>query len=355
MGRPSEGWKLRPPRGRNPYHTVRFHWQGADVERSTGTAEPERAAQEAARIYAAFIRKSIGRKRVVSRQGSELEGACRQWLSELRSTLDCGTVASYADYVDSHWLDFFGSVHAITDESCNRYMRNRLGKVQASTVRKELSALRGFCRWAELDVTVPSVPKRTLGTPYKDPRRKAAIAISRREAQRIIAALPERSSDRKDPSALPYPVRARFEVAYETGLRPATLDRLEAPEHYRKGAMEITITPAIEKIREPRVVPLTARARKALDRVCPKQGPIFGAHDYREPIWKAAKAVLGEHRAELFTMAHLRSAMITHSLDAGAPLTAVQHLVGHKHTSTTALYVRPGEAAARAWVNRRRR
>jgi site-specific recombinase XerD len=38
------------------------------------------------------------------------------------------------------------------------------------------------------------------------------------------------------------------------------------------------------------------------------------------------------------------------SIDAnsGAPLAGVAHLVGHKHISTTALYVQTGEAAAQA-------
>jgi site-specific recombinase XerD len=44
------------------------------------------------------------------------------------------------------------------------------------------------------------------------------------------------------------------------------------------------------------------------------------------------------------------------SIDAnsGAPLAGVAHLVGHKHISTTALYVQTGEAAARAALAARR-
>jgi hypothetical protein len=41
-----------------------------------------------------------------------------------------------------------------------------------------------------------------------------------------------------------------------------------------------------------RELPLTDKARAALDSVCPKKGVIFGVHDYRDALRKAAKGVL---------------------------------------------------------------
>lgn len=355
MARPSEGWKLRPPRGACRYHTVRFYWDGRDVERSTGTADPVRAAKEAARIYASVV-SSPQRQRAPSRVVGDLEGAVGRWLDFIEATLDARTVESYSDFAHSHWFPFFKTLSAVNDDGCERYMQHRLGQVMASSVRKELSALRGFTSWATEKrllppVVVPSVPKRTVGTPYKHRRRAAAIPLSPKEVRKILAMLPEWSSS---PRVEPFPVRARFEVAYETGLRPELLDLLSVPEHYRRGAKSLTITPELDKGRWARRVPLSPRARKALDIVAPKDGLIFGAHDYRSPLGRAARKALPPERAEIFTGAHLRSARATHWLDDGGSLTGVQFLLGHLHTETTAKYIRPSEKAAEAIVRRRR-
>ncbi len=354
MARPSEGWKLRPPRDQCGSYTVRFRWDGQDYERSTGEREPERAAEEAARIYARVV-ASPKRQRTAPRQVGELEGAVKRWLEALEATLDPRTVESYLDYANSHWIPFFPGIHHLTESELRRYMRMRLGKVTASSVRKELSALRGFIRWAAEEerimplVPVPSVPKRTVGTPYEHRRRAPAIELSPIEVRKILAELPEWSSS---PRVKPFPVKARFIVAYETGLRPELLDLLSVPEHYRRGADGIQITRSLDKGRWARRVPLSKRAQTALDRVCPADGTIFGKHDYRTPIRQAAQAALPPDRAKLFTGAHLRSARATHWLDSGAPITGVQFLLGHVRLETTAKYIRASERAARKILRR---
>jgi integrase len=200
-------------------------------------------------------------------------------------------------------------------------------------------------------IDVPSLPKKAVGTNYKRRRRVAAIPLSPAEVQKIIRALPEWSSS---PSVPEHPIRARFIVAYETGLRPELLDKLSVPEHYRRGAKEINITPDLDKGRWARRVPLSSAARRALKRVCPKDGIIFGHHRYDTALRKAALAAMPKdpERAKLFTGTHLRSARITHWVDEGAPLTGVQFLVGHEHLETTAKYVRPSERAAMAVLKR---
>jgi hypothetical protein len=45
MGRPLQGWKLRPKGAKNIQH-VYFTWDGKQVERSTGTADLEGASRE---------------------------------------------------------------------------------------------------------------------------------------------------------------------------------------------------------------------------------------------------------------------------------------------------------------------
>jgi hypothetical protein len=93
-----------------------------------------------------------------------------------------------------------------------------------------------------------------------------------------------------------YPVRARFIVAWETALRPATLNRLRAPVHYRRGQEVLVIENDIDKARFRRELPLGAETRAALDRVCPEVGILFGEHDYRRLLREAAiRAGVGSH------------------------------------------------------------
>lgn len=88
----------------------------------------------------------------------------------------------------------------------------------------------------------------------------------------------------------PFPVKPRFVVAFETALRPGTLNELSVPEHYTPGSDVLIITDEIERARLVREMPLTAEARAALDAAAPKAGLIGGKHDYREQLEKAARA-----------------------------------------------------------------
>lgn len=363
MPRKPGGWKLRAPRDACGSYTVRFTWNGSERELSTGTGDVQRAPIEAARIYAREVQRPEKPKPATpSRAVGEFEGAVSRWLATLIPTHDAGTVACYSDYSEKHWQRFFVGLHDLTDARCAEYMRARLLVVRADTVKKELSALRGFIRWASsADVgligacEVPSVPERSTGVPYKQRRRSAAIPISSAEVRKIIRALPEWSTSKK---VDPFPIRARFEVQYETGLRPELMDLLSVPEHYRKKATHLRIVLDIDKMRDARRIPLSAAARAALDRICPDKGEIFGHHDYRPALRAAASKALPEDRAELFCGAHLRSARITHWIDDGAPLTAIMRLVGIKRLETMGRYVRAADKAAEELVapkKRRRR
>jgi hypothetical protein len=112
----------------------------------------------------------------------------------------------------------------------------------------------------ERPVVVAGVPKRSTGTKHTQRRRSAAIELSPAEAAGIIKALPEWSKSKK---VAPFPIRARFVVAYETSLRPETLDLLSCPEHYSPGRDYLDIPPTLDKNRWDRAVPLTSAAKQA--------------------------------------------------------------------------------------------
>jgi hypothetical protein len=60
--------------------------------------------------------------------------------------------------------------------------------------------------------------------------------------------------------ATPFPIRARFVLMLETGLRPKTLDQLRVPEHYAKGASVLRVTADIDKNEFARDLSLTDTA-----------------------------------------------------------------------------------------------
>lgn len=353
MGRRARGWRLRQ-RAPGCAFSVRFTWAGVEHEPSTGTSDPELAAREAARIYADVVSREP-KPRQRNKSGSRLEELIEKWLVSISATHDAYTVKTWKLYAESHWLPFFDALHHVNDAMARDYRDARLRVVLAETVRKELTALRSFVAWLgpdghsylERKVTVLGVSKRSTGIRHPQRRRSAAIEISPAEAIAIIEALPEWSASKKVP---PFPIRARFVVAYETSLRPETLDLLTCPEHYSPGRAYLDVPLELDKNRWDRAVPLTEAARLALERVCPESGLIFGKHDYRDQMRQAAASALPTHKAKLFTSVHLRSARITHLLEETGNLPGTQFMAGHKHTTTTARYVKPSLRAAEAML-----
>ena len=128
-------------------------------------------------------------------------------------------------------------------------------------------------------------------------------------------------------------------------MRPEMLDVLEVPKHYSKGSSVLRIEAGGDKNRWEREIPLTEASRAALDSVCPKKGVIFGAHDYRDALRKAAKGVLDEEKAKRITPEDLRHSRLTEWAETGN-LPGAAYLAGHTRISTIDKYAKPGRRAA---------
>jgi integrase len=363
--RKDQAWTLTRPTEDSNW-CARFSVKGRTTERSTGSRDPDEADAEAARLVASARAGELRTGGRAQRQGAAaaLEEVVAEWLLYLETTHAERTREVWSDYAVSHFVPFFGTTEKLTVEGCAEYRRRRLGKVMAATVRHELTALRSLVAYCALPdvgllpepIEIAGVPKRVTGKAHPVRRRSAADPLSPSEVAAIIALLPEwggrRGPKREDLArkrtykAKLFPIRARFVVGYETGLRPGTLDALSVPEHYEKGSAMLRLTDEADKQRWGRQVPLSKRARKALDAVCPDAGLIFGWHDYRPHLKAAAAKVLKGERAKRFAGSHLRSARITHLAESTQNLPGVQYLVGHKLISTTARYVKPSLRAA---------
>lgn len=376
------GWRLRRKPGRRIWTVVYRTPIGRTGERSTGTSDDSQALAEGARIFSEEVlkdakgspsRESKQRKGTTREQGTLLPALFGNWLTWLRSTHAHKTIEIWELY-SAKWIAWFGGELAtagdITPESLKAFMAKRLTEVLATSFKKERAALVNFLSWLDsegyllsggltVSELVPRLPKRAAGTAYGKRRRVAAPALAPEQVRAVIRALPEWSSEQNGQER--FAVRARFLVQYETGLRPSLFDRIRVPEHYEPGSTLLRITPDIDKARYGRDVPLTKRARRVLDYVIEQQrkarrgddprpfkGLVFGPHDYRKHIARAAKAALPRELSSIFCGAHLRSARITHLLERPrANLPGVQFLAGHKQISTTAKYVKPSFRAAR--------
>jgi integrase len=329
---------------------VRFTLDGRQVERglpgfNTKRQRPE-AAHAAREIYAAHVQGNVtskAKRPPRARDTGDLVTLAEDWLEAL-AVRDI-TKALFTKYT-KRWILAWGDVSELTESAISLYAQARLKTVRGKTVRNELSALNKFLEWCQTTgtvATVPPMPKVGLaeGRPHTRRHRVAAPDLSDEEVRALIGALPERSG------RAGWPVRARAVVAYATGLRPATLDKIRVPEHYTKGADTLRITTELDKEAFARSVPLSKPAREALDAICPDIGLVFGKHNMAAYMQAAALAALPPHKASVFCAQHFRSAAITRFLERSPNLAGVQYLVGHKHASTTSRYNRPTEKAAR--------
>ena len=352
MARNSEGWALSRDR-RTGVYTVRFTHRGRRQHRSTGVRDLAGAKVEAARIYA----ETISGRRLQSRRRDlrPLDVLFAEWLTQIESEIAPESWKTFRGYCTNHFLPFFESAERLTVSSVEDYSRMRLRHVKRPTVAKELSALRNFLGWAErrgeIDEAplVRNPPKRATGTAYDGGKRdKVRVSLTSEQAEAIIAFLPERTP------VAGHPIKALFTVIWDTSLRIGTMWRLEVPKHYKPGDDALQISEDIDKSRYARAVPLTPRASRALDQVCPDEGLIFPRFEYRRILVQAARKVLAtEHEAKHLSAHDFRHAALTHMAAVGSDLTAIGHVAGHKNATTTALYVHNSEAAARRAVARR--
>lgn len=348
MARRAEGYAIyRDARTGN--WIVRFSHAGRRHTISTRTGDPRKAKAEAARIYSETLsgKRSREQRRVAS---DPLDVLLADWVAAMQDELPA-TAPIFEMYAFTHWSPFFHDTNGMTESTVADYMRARLRKVTAKTVRKELSALRRFFAWAKErehfdPPAVCEVPGSAIGTRAVEQRR---VDLDEVTIERVLAALPERTYLTKSKRRGGLPVRAFYTVMWETGLRRGTLWRLEAPRHYRRGSRELFVAREIDKARYERTIDLTPRARVALDSVCPDEGLIFGKHDMRKHLRAAAIAVgLDAEDAKHLSNHDFRHARTTHLIERGGSLLGVGYVVGHLNASTTDLYAHARRHAGRA-------
>jgi DNA (cytosine-5)-methyltransferase 1 len=311
MGRRAQGFRVRWQAGRA---IVVFTHARERYRISLGTSDAGEAATRAAHEYAEVVsgrRAPVVRLRVGGGTLLGLDELLVKWIASHEGVLDWETVRTLETYA-RHYLAFFKTLDRMTEAACKDFGRARIRLVLRKTVQKELSYLRSFLAWCEEEKIIAKaprverLPKKSTGV-RAGKQRKKPVEITVEQAERILSELPLLSKSIVYPKkgdaggeVRKWPIRARFRVAWETGFRPETIDRLRAPENYRKGATHVELDDADDKARFGRSVPLTPAARAALDAVVPESGLIFGAHEFWKHLKKAAAKVLGAELAKSF-------------------------------------------------------
>ena len=344
MGRRAQdGWTIRWHGGAA---SVRFRHEGKRVEFGLGTFTlPSGTRDLAGARQAAALRYA---ETIAGRRGPDgvtpplpLQESIAAWLDACDGSYDKETIKTWILY-GRGWLAFFQSWVRVHEGTIADYGRARLRKVLKKTVSKEISALRNFLaycverRWLSAVPVIADLPKKATGV-RSGPQRAKSVRVTEEEIDRFLAALPEESERGLTPSGPRWPVRAFFVVAWETGLRPETIRCLSVPDHYTRGKATLTITPDVDKVRFDRELPISARARAALDQVAPDAGPIFGRHSYAKQV---SKACVAAEMPKGFAPYDLRHARATAFLEAsGDDVLGTGYLLGHKRATTTAIYL----------------
>lgn len=329
MARIAEGWKLVWRRG---VARVRFRLQGKRQEISTLQRDPLKAAEVAARIYADFVsgRTKRASSGALINPGTPLDELCAQWIADVMPELGKDTDSTYEIYA-RHWCTHMKTIGEVNSAGIGHYQRQRLTQVQRSTVIKERGGLRRFLEWCEEKEMLrdmpefPKLKKKVTGVRHKQARSKPQVELAPYEIELILAALPAFSL--RSRKGKRFAVRARFEFAYETGLRPETLNQLVGADVTVSG---LHLRSEADKNRKDRVVPLSARAQEALRTLgaIGRDQPLFGTHDYRTVFQQACTAALGDERGAQVTQYDLKHARVTHLIDDGAPITGIRFLTG---------------------------
>ena len=335
MGRSTQGFRITKD-ARNGIYKIRFRHQGRRFHLSTGTRNKKDAGVVAARVYAETI-SGNGRptERVARRP---LDAVVADWLDAIAPPIVSEDTWKYDfEFCRKKLIPHFRHMELITEVGVEDYITTRLRSVRRSSVKKELGSLRRFVTWAvkrgELaSFQFPKLPKQAKGTRQLN---RPLIELSREQAEAVIRALPVRTRNGHRPRAL-------FTVFWETGLRLKGVQRLTSPRNYKRGAAVLWITDDVDKNGYNRDLPLTPRARAALDSVVKPKGLLFGAYSYKRTLQVAArKAGLTEYEARYINARSFRHAAVTDMTAHSNELAGVSYLAGHKDVQTTSRYVHP--------------
>lgn len=250
-----------------------------------------------------------------------------------------------------HWLSAVGKSTKWRQEmedpaTFRRFLDEQGEKYRRSTVLRRLGALKSFLRFLHREgVLSRNVGKLLRLSTLDEPK---AEPLSEKEIAKFLDGLPkDRLRDKR--------LRAAAELLYGTGLRISEVAALNRSDVDARKAL-VRVPPIVDRARE---VAIGKSCQRALDDYLSSlprvlrdgDGPLLFNRDgqrvsirtLQRDLRTAADSALGD-RAEAATPHGLRHACASHLAERGAPLQALQKLLGHKTLLTTQRYAAVDEA-----------
>jgi integrase/recombinase XerD len=241
-----------------------------------------------------------------------------------------------------------------TEADVSGFMAHLRGnQVDARSIARKLSCLRGFYRWLLLDKRIAHDPTVNIETPASWKVLPKSLAETEVTAMLDRSASTARNPETERPpeaAALALRDHAILELLYAGGLRVGEIVAL--------GEEDLHLDQARAQVRgkgdKERIVPLGRKAVEALEEYVKRGRPalargrmqralflsVRGHALTRQWVWEMVRAASGniEGGARKASPHMLRHSCATHMVEHGADLRSVQRLLGHADIATTQVY-----------------
>jgi len=230
--------------------------------------------------------------------------------------------------------------------------RLRGNHVDARSVARKLSCLRGFYRWLLLDKRIAHDPTVTIETPASWKVLPKALAeeevAEMLERSAAAARSPEATGGSPGVAGLALRDHAILELLYAGGLRVGEIVALREEDlHLDQAQAQVR-----GKGDKERIVPLGRRAVEALEEYLKRGRPglaragvqralflsVRGRALTRQWVWEMVRGASGGTDGRKASPHMLRHSCATHMVEHGADLRSVQRLLGHADIATTQVY-----------------
>jgi len=217
-------------------------------------------------------------------------------------------------------------------------------KNKKSSIARKISTLRSFFKYLVKEQVIPSNPAKSVSTPKVEKTLPTTLTVDETfrlmESPTTISEKPSEGSKEKGLRD-----RAILELLYSSGLRVSELVGLNSNQL----DLDLGIVRVMGKGRKERIVPVGAKAIKALEAYLEKRGmlegeePIFvnslGGRLTARSVGRLMKKYTRHSGIFRKVSPHsLRHTFATHLLDAGADIREIQEMLGHSSLSTTQRY-----------------
>ena len=241
-------------------------------------------------------------------------------------------------------------ISAVEEDLLDFLAHRRAHDVDARSIARQLSCMRGFYRWLLLDKHIDHDPTVNIETPATWKVLPKSLAEAEVASMLEYAEAKTQSAEAaRTPVATAIALRdhAILELLYGGGLRVGEIVALREEDLH----LDVGRTQVRGKGDKERVVPLGRRAIQALESYLRARGAVVrpsvsralflsarGRPLTRQWVWQMVRGFAKDSGGRKGSPHMLRHSCATHMVEHGADLRSVQRLLGHADIATTQVY-----------------